>query len=339
MALSDAVIISGSLVGARELVTECGQDVIALATAAQLNPRALDEPDLFVRAAAVVDFMELAARACAMPDFALQHARRLPLGILGRGWMIMRAADTVGAALHDFASLYSIYTDAGSLHMQKDRRDAWLRYDFLPVGRWGERQIIHLTLGCICLFVAENLGRRSWRPARVSLREVPLDPRPYRQFFGPDVRFGEDRDALLIDEATLHAAMGASGVRSRVHRDLLRQAANPGRAVVAQVKALLGTLLRHDEHRGMVAMGSALGLAPRTLQRRLTEAGTSYRALMDEVRADLAWRHVQRSDLSFGQVANLLGYDSQAAFSRAFRRWHGRTPREARAPGADSGQP
>lgn len=172
----------------------------------------------------------------------------------------------------------------------------------------------------------------------MALREVPSDPRPHVQFFGPGVRFGQDRDALLIDEDTLHTAMGvgAGAVRSRVHRSLLRQSGSPGRAVVAQVKALLGTLLRHDEQRGMQAMGSALGLAPRTLQRRLTEAGTSYRVLMDEVRADLAWRHVQRSDLSFGQVANLLGYDSQAAFSRAFRRWHGQTPRAARKPDTDS---
>ncbi len=335
-----AVIISGALVGARELVTEQGQDANALAVAADLSPRAFDEPDLFVRAAAVVDFLELAARACDAPAFALQHARRLPLGILGQGWMIMRAADTVGVALRDFVDLYGIYTDAGSLHMDKarDKGDTWLRYDFLPIGRWGERQIIHLTLGCICLFVAENLGRRAWRPQRVALREVPVDPRPYVEFFGPGVRFGQDRDALLIDQETLHSAMGAGAVRSRVHRSLLRQAASPGRAVVAQVKALLGTLLRHDDHRGMEAMSSALGMAPRTLQRRLGDAGSSYRELMDEVRADLAWRHVQRSDLSFGQVANLLGYDSQAAFSRAFRRWHGQTPREARKPAPDSDQ-
>ncbi|MBK6657767.1 MAG: AraC family transcriptional regulator ligand-binding domain-containing protein [Proteobacteria bacterium] len=117
------------------------------------------EPDLFVRAAAMVDFLELAARACQAPDFALRHAQRLPLGILGQGWMIMRAADSVGAALRDFAALYGICTDAGSLAMHKDGNDAWLRYDFLPIGRWGERQIIHLTLGCIRLFVAAGLAR------------------------------------------------------------------------------------------------------------------------------------------------------------------------------------
>ncbi|MBK6657766.1 MAG: hypothetical protein IPG43_06280 [Proteobacteria bacterium] len=56
----------------------------------------------------------------------------------------------------------------------------------------------------------------------------------------------------------MKAAMGSGAVRARVHRSLLRQSASPSRAVVAQVKALLSTLLRHDEHRGMQAMGAAL---------------------------------------------------------------------------------
>ena len=154
------VIISGALVGARELLLEQGIDPTPLAQQAGLPPRAFDEPDLFVRAAAVVDFMELAAQACRSEAFGLRHARRLPLGILGQGWMIMRAADSVGAALRDFAQLYGLYTDAGTLRLAPERGGAWVCYDFLPIGRWGVRQIVQLTLGCICLFVAESLGRR-----------------------------------------------------------------------------------------------------------------------------------------------------------------------------------
>jgi AraC-like DNA-binding protein len=68
------------------------------------------------------------------------------------------------------------------------------------------------------------------------------------------------------------------------------------------------------------------------VQRRLAAAGTSYRELVDEVRADLAWRQVRHSELSVARVAELLGYRSAAAFSRAFRRWHGQSPRAARGP-------
>ena len=245
----------------------------------------------------------------------------------------MRAVDSVGAALRDFAELYGLYTDAGTLRLEPERGGAWVCYDFLPIGRWGVRQIVQLRLGCIYLFVAESLGRREWHPTRTVLRELPADPRPYNEFFGHGVRFAQPRDAVFIDRETLDTRRHVSQVRSHVHRALLHQSRSPALAVVAQVKALVGTLLRHDQ-RSIEAMGAALSIAPRTLQRRLTDAGTRYRALIDEVRADLAWRHVQRSDVSLGQVANLLGYESQAAFSRAFRRWYDMTPRLARRPGA-----
>jgi AraC-like DNA-binding protein len=326
-ALANAVIISGALVGARELIVELGGEPEALATAAGLPLRVFDEPDIYVRAAQVVDFLELAATTGHCPDFGLRQARRLPLGILGQGWMIMRAAATIGEALRDFSQLYGLYTDAGSLRCEGRRDGAWMVYDFLPVGRWGERQIVYLTLGCICLFVSASRGH-AWRSPRVQLRDQAL-PRAFGEFFGSGLQCGAERDAVLVDHDTLAAPMGSGHVRRLVHRALSGQAASRGLAVTAQVKAVLSMLLRHD-HCSIEALGDALSLSPRTLQRRLMEAGTSYRAVVDEVRADLAWRHVTRTDLSFALVANLLGYDNQAAFSRAFRRWYGRNPRAAR---------
>ena len=70
-----------------------------------------------------------------------------------------------------------------------------------------------------------------------------------------------------------------------------------------------------------VAFLRTLGVSPRSLQRRLAAAGTGCRELLKQVRADLAWRKVARTSLSFARVAELLGYDHQASFTRAFRRW------------------
>lgn len=327
VALANAVIISGALVGARELIVDLGGEPDALAAAAGLPQRMFDEPDIYVLAAQVVDFLELAAKSCACPDFGLRQARRLPLGILGQGWMIMRAAATIGEALRDFSQLYGLYTDAGSLRCETRRDGLWMVYDFLPVGRFGERQIVYLTLGCICLFVGASRGH-VWRSPRVLLRDRAL-PRDFVEFFGGGLQCGAERDAVLVDNETLAASMGAGHARRVIHRTLAGQTAGRGLAVTAQVKSVLSALLRHD-HCSIDALGDALSLSSRTLQRRLAEAGTSYRAVVDEVRADLAWRHVTRTDLGFALVANLLGYDNQAAFSRAFRRWYGCNPRAAR---------
>ena len=67
-------------------------------------------------------------------------------------------------------------------------------------------------------------------------------------------------------------------------------------------------------------------VSSRTLQRRLLESGTSFNAIRDKVRADLAAKYLRQSSLSVGQISDLLGYSRTGAFCRFFARWYGITP-------------
>ena len=71
-----------------------------------------------------------------------------------------------------------------------------------------------------------------------------------------------------------------------------------------------------------------LGLARRTLQRRLGEAGIQFRRLRELVRASLAVSQLSTGGNRFIDIAQRLGYEEQATFSRAVRQWTGRSPRE-----------
>lgn len=82
------------------------------------------------------------------------------------------------------------------------------------------------------------------------------------------------------------------------------------------------------------ATAKALGVTPRTLQRRLSDGGTSYQAVVDEIRASLADRYLEGDGLSVTEVAFLLGYSEASAFARAYRRWKGRSPKGASTPAA-----
>jgi AraC-like DNA-binding protein len=79
-----------------------------------------------------------------------------------------------------------------------------------------------------------------------------------------------------------------------------------------------------------VQVAAALGLSERTLRRRLAEAGTSYRQLVDEVRSALAAELLGSGRLLVGDVAVRLGYAEATSFIAAHRRWTGRTPRAGR---------
>ncbi len=78
------------------------------------------------------------------------------------------------------------------------------------------------------------------------------------------------------------------------------------------------------------AVARRLATTPRTLQRRLARAGTSFEALCDDARKQAAQTYLADTTLTIAEVTYLLGYSAPAAFHRAFRRWHGTTPQAFR---------
>ena len=73
-----------------------------------------------------------------------------------------------------------------------------------------------------------------------------------------------------------------------------------------------------------------LKMSKRSLQRRLTSAGTSFDTIVDSVRSDLALAYLRDSRLTVAQVAEILRFSETSALSRAVRRWYGKTPRMLR---------
>ncbi|MNR19310.1 HTH-type transcriptional regulator VirS [compost metagenome] len=67
-----------------------------------------------------------------------------------------------------------------------------------------------------------------------------------------------------------------------------------------------------------------------SLQRRLREQNLSFSALVDKQRRDLATFYMRQQQLPISELAPLLGYSEVSAFSRAFRRWFGVSPRQWR---------
>jgi AraC-like DNA-binding protein len=67
-------------------------------------------------------------------------------------------------------------------------------------------------------------------------------------------------------------------------------------------------------------------MSARTLHRRLTEAGTSFRRVLDEVRHMHALRYLEQREKSLNEITRMLGFSDPSAFRKAFRRWTGARP-------------
>ena len=108
--------------------------------------------------------------------------------------------------------------------------------------------------------------------------------------------------------------------RRKVSRGLLR----------FDVENAIAILLPHGQaHAGEISR--KLGMSKRTLARRLSREGLSLTRVLGELKLELAKRYLLDENLTISEIAWLLGYREASAFTHAFHRWFGKTPREVRS--------
>ena len=124
-------------------------------------------------------------------------------------------------------------------------------------------------------------------------------------------------DAPLPQASPLTVAMCEAQSRELIARRRVRT------GVAAQARQQLVTLSGATSIGGVAR---ALAMSERTLRRRLTDEGTSFRELADEVHRTLAEEMLRSGALSVDDVAIRLGYAEATSFIAAFKRWTGTTP-------------
>jgi AraC-like DNA-binding protein len=197
----------------------------------------------------------------------------------------------------------------------------------LPTGA-----LIDSALGILTL--ARLATGRDVVPVALTFRHpMPRRPEDYTTAFRCPVRFGATQDRLTLRRADL-ALVHPNASRtllSIVERHAQRQLSELPRDedLSSRLRRAIRARLP-DGHLALSELAPSLGLSPRTLQRRLEAEGTSLRRLVDEERRALALHHIQDPRTSLVDIAFLLGFADQSAFSRAFSRWTSRPPKEYR---------
>lgn len=111
-------------------------------------------------------------------------------------------------------------------------------------------------------------------------------------------------------------------------------AAGPTAEIQADPVKAMRSVIQRLIAEGRSGIGSAaliVGMSVRTLQRRLAETGASYSDLVDDVRLTSALTLIDDRSIKLSEIARKLGYADAANFDRAFKRWTGLSPSQARA--------
>lgn len=152
------------------------------------------------------------------------------------------------------------------------------------------------------------------------------------QFPQHSFEFGCCTDAIILDTDLLNLSLpnaDPDGLRLCERQCEILLATRPDRAsVAAEVRNSL--LQKGPSRASPSAIAAQRFVDPRTLRRQLAAEGTSYRALLDEVRQSVAVELLTTTGLPVDKIAAQVGYTDAASFSRAFKRWTGVSPGSAR---------
>jgi AraC-like DNA-binding protein len=153
-------------------------------------------------------------------------------------------------------------------------------------------------------------------------------------FFGGYVEFGADVDQVTFSRSILDTAVASADpylnkLLVKQYEDVLAHRTLNRNAFTLRVENAIVPLLPHGKA-NVKDVAQKLGMSQRTLTRHLASEGLTFIKMLQELRLDLAKRDLADRDLSITQIAWLLGYSEVSAFTNAFKRWTGKTPRTAR---------
>jgi AraC-like DNA-binding protein len=238
----------------------------------------------------------------------------------------LEGAPTLYQALQQLVSMVGSEASHLRLGIRERAHDIvfWTKYSVLRESP-GYVSSQSYQLGVYLGLIRHFLGGQ-WVPPEIGFEHPASSGVVESLFPGARIRPGQQVGYLVVPRSFLHTP--APGVN--------RENAGKADMVIAEnldfVEALR-LLLRSYIADGYVAeqcMASMLDTSVRTLKRRLSERGLSYRSLLDEVRFDTAKEMLRRPGAKIIDVSRSVGFEDQSHFTRMFRRIGGLTPREFR---------
>ncbi len=321
---------------ARKVVEEVGEgvDKEALLRTVGLDRTAPVDPSYMLTDAEYYDFLERVAQAdpqgVTIPLRAGAAMRCDDYGAFGLAW---KSATTLRGS-YDRAERYArVLTSVSTYEVEPAPEGAFMHLHRSGERRLGLRLSNEATIASIAS-ISQQVASVPFRPLAVYFKHgAPKDVVHHEAYFSCPVYFGTDRDALLVSTQTLRTPnkLGDDGLSRFFETHLEAEVAAFGDAVPLdrQVREYVATNLSEGIPT-LTAVGWHLGMSARTLQRRLAAQGWSYQTLVDEARRQLAKRLLQQTRFALIEVAFMTGFSGQSAFTRAFKRWAGQTPRSFR---------
>ncbi|TWW00612.1 AraC family transcriptional regulator [Chitinophaga pinensis] len=260
--------------------------------------------------------------------FGLHFGESLQLSALGIVGEIIRTSKTVGEAVEQAAALSHLLTDL--FRVIVERKESHFIIRFLPLTERTDMFVFRQTIELFMVFVVHELDGlllRKVKPEAVQLPYRVEQEAEYTRVFRCNIEKSTDDYALVFDNRYWSESLLSANYE--IQRTLLQK--------VAAHNSTEGDSLREKIHqylltnaylgiRSLSEIAANFNVSPRTLQRKLKEEGINYQDVADEVRKSLAIHYLEEGGYAVKTISYMLGYNELSAFTRAFKRWTGKTP-------------
>jgi AraC-like DNA-binding protein len=311
-----------------------GIELEPLLKKAGLTDRQIEDRHARLNVQDQIRFLNLAADALQDEFLGFHLAQDFELGEVGVLYYVLASSALLSDALRR-AERYSVIANEGVSVKYREGADIAIVFDYVGVSRHSDRHQIEFWIATL-IRICRHLTNHRLLPIRVKVRHRRNeDSSEFDRFLGRRAMFGADVDEVVFSEAAKRMPITSADphlnelLTAYCEEALSRRRTKCG-MLQSHVENVIVPLLPHGEAR-VDKVARRLGMSQRTLARRLSSEGLTFAGVLDRLRSDLATSYLGDADLSISQVAWLLGYREVSAFTHAFKRRTGMTPRDMRS--------
>jgi AraC-like DNA-binding protein len=312
---------------------EAGIAIDPLLKKAGLSTTQISDPRARLPVTAQIRFLTLAAEVLG-DDLLGFHLAKVPdFRELGLYYYVVASSDVLRDVFERGAK-YTAILNEGVVQSCVEGRHCGIRMKYAGVSRHSDRHQIEFWMAAI-LRLCRHLTGRQLVPVRVTFAHKRQSiPPEMAEFFGTQIEYGTNTDEIAfgVERGTLPLVSADPYLNKMLIaycEEALAERKKQTGSLQADVENAVVPLLPHGKAKAH-EIARQLHMSRRTFARRLAAERLTFSGVLHGLRADLAKRYLADADLSVSQIAWLLGYKEVGAFSHAFRRWTGKTPREVR---------
>jgi AraC-like DNA-binding protein len=310
-----------------------GIDVGPIVRQTHLTIDKIEDPTARVGIGDQISFLNLVSDKL-NDDFLGFNLARLPdLREIGWLYYVAASAERMNEALARAARYTTLTNEGASVHYADNGNPA-LEMRYVGVSRHIDRHQVEFFVTILVRMCRQLSGLRVL-PIKVRfIHRRKCAPAAFLEFLGSNVEFGASADLIVFPQSIKDAPVVSAdpylhNLLIAYFEDALAMRGSRRASFQSTVENEIAPMLPHGKPQAE-KVAQRLGTSRRTFARRLAAEGLSFSELLERLRFDLARRHLADGDLSISEIAWLLGYQEVSAFTHAFKRWAGKTPREAR---------